>query len=301
VTCLCPTYGRFQLLREALACFLAQDYPGEKRLLILNDADRLIHVPEVSDLYSETNSLTIVHDYGQYTCLGQKRQFLLHRAETPLVAHWDDDDLYLPWHLSRSVAALLDRGTLGPSCASRAASGREGWGCVKSRGAWYMTGPRGALQNNGIHHNVFEGSMVFWRDEALALGGYPPLHSGQAKALMDSFAKAGRLFSIPDDYAPLGAQDRQPTAVSPATRKAGKRQQFPAACCLPPAACSVSYVYRWAQGCGHISPIGNTPESLARFQAQNTDFGDGWPLTPADLSLYWQALNLSCPSQAESP
>ena len=28
VSCICPTYGRTELLEEAMHCFLLQDYPG---------------------------------------------------------------------------------------------------------------------------------------------------------------------------------------------------------------------------------------------------------------------------------
>jgi len=245
VTCLCPTYGRFERLREALACFLAQDYPN-KHLLILNDAPEPIrHSPPApgdavaesvpSVLYDLSLPVEIINAPPLET-LGHKRQALLEAAQTPLVAHWDDDDLYLPHHLTRAVAALL---------------ARPGATCAKGRGAWFMVG----TEVRGIRHNVFEGQMVFSRARALELGGYPPRHSGQAKALLGKFHKAGELVKI-GDWA-----DGPP-----------------------------SYVYRWDQGVGHISALGNRPESLAMFQARNTDFGDGGPLTPADLTPYWEAL-----------
>ncbi len=250
VTCLCPTYGRFARLREALACFLAQDYPN-KHLLILNDAPVPIRVEEGTGPLGRSGScppmpVTIqnVPD-GHCPNLGHKRQALLELAETPLVAHWDDDDLYLPWHLSRSVAALLARDT----------------GCVKARGAWYLTGPREALQFKGARHNVFEGSMVFRRQEALDLGGYPPKHSGQAKALLTAFRKAGRLHKIGDRHI---TDDKGPN--------------------LP------SYVYRWGQNVGHISSIGNKPDAAERFRQVNQDFGNGEPLTPGDLEPYWSLI-----------
>ena len=37
VSCICPTYGRPELLEEAIYCFLLQDYPGPKELIVLND------------------------------------------------------------------------------------------------------------------------------------------------------------------------------------------------------------------------------------------------------------------------
>jgi len=243
VTCLCPTYGRFQLLRLSVACFLAQDYPN-KRLLILNDATiPLTHGAMFPGVH-------VLNLEGLFENLGHKRQALLELAPPPqsaienqkskmLCAHWDDDDLYLPWHLSRSVAALLAH----PEAH-----------CVKSRGAWYLVGVPPSLEARGIHHNVFEGSMVFDRQCALDHGGYPPTHSGQARVLMNCFRLAGQLYEIPDAEGP------------------------------------VSYVYRWSQGVGHVSALGNKADTLQRFAAANQDFGDGALLTPADLSPYWEAI-----------
>jgi len=280
IACLCPTCGRFEQLRLALACFLAQDYPGEKRLLILNDAPEAIHTSHSS---YPSDSVTVVNQTWRFANLGEKRNALLQASSTELAAmpsiaaHWDDDDLYLPWHLTRSVEALLreDR-----AAALRSPEG--GVGCVKSRGGWYMTGSiqrpaagdsrnrRGQpaavaesrtlkaespLRVRGPCHNVFEGTMVFRRQEALDLGGYPPRHSGQAKALLDAFERNDRLYRIPDD-------------------EGG----------------GVSYVYRWADGLGHISGIGNKQDAAERFRRQNRDFGDGRPLTPGDLTPYFDAV-----------
>ena len=39
LSCLCPTFRRPRLLENAIACFLAQDYPANRReLIILDDA-----------------------------------------------------------------------------------------------------------------------------------------------------------------------------------------------------------------------------------------------------------------------
>ena len=120
---------------------------------------------------------------------------------------------------------------------------------------WYMIGKLPDIQGRGIHHNIFEGSMIFDREAALALGGYPPLHSGQARVLMERFEKVRQLFKIPDNYG-----------------------------------CPPSYVYRWGQGVGHVSSYKNESDSLFRFRAENQDFGEGQILTPADLTPYWTAL-----------
>jgi len=175
VTCLCPTYGRFERLRDAVACFLLQDYPGPRRLLIFNDADQGIRLSDDMEEFLGAPIMMWNH-VARFATLGHKRQALLQAAQTPLVAHWDDDDLYLPWHLSCAVRALL---------------GCDGAACAKARAAWYAKGPRDGWTLAGKRCNLFEGQMVFKRLAALALEqpAYPPLHSGQAAALWAEFGR----------------------------------------------------------------------------------------------------------------
>ncbi len=228
-TCLCPTYGRFERLRDAVACFLLQDYPGEKHLLVLNDA------PEPIRREGARAPVTVCNVQPRYATLGDKRQALLEIADTPLVAHWDDDDLYLPWHLSRCVERLLETDS----------------GCARPRAAWWAVGPPAAFRVKGPKHNVFEGQMVFRRERALELGGYPPKHSGQAKDLLRAFGKVGEL----ETWNPGDAD--------------------------------ISYVYRWGDGLCHISGAGNTERAAETFGTVNSDFGAGDPLIPSDEALPW--------------
>jgi len=236
VTCLCPTYGRFSRLREALACFLAQDYLN-KRLLILNDAPEPIryrppapgkagaaYVPSV--LYDLSPPIQVLNLPTPFETLGHKRAALLGLADTPLVAHWDDDDLYLPWHLSDAVDRL-----------------RNGVDCTKVRSAWLMKD--GTI--TGTHDSGNDGAMVFRRQAALELGGYRLTQTGQSIDLLHRFEATGR-------YGPFGDNGLRSVAVRRAP--------------------------------GHNIEA-RTPEA---FRAGNTDFGDGRPLTPADLRPLWAAI-----------
>ncbi len=99
-------------------------------------------------------------------------------AATPLVAHWDDDDVYLPWHLTSLVSALLSH----PQAR-----------CAKPDSAWLGWGPPGRWELRGVRRNVFEGQMLFDRARAIELGGYPPIDSGQAAGLLSAFRRAGEL------------------------------------------------------------------------------------------------------------
>lgn len=213
LTALCPTFGRFERLRDAVACFLLQDYPGQKSLIILNDAPVRIVPGGMPDCVS------VIDQPERFPTLGHKRQALLEAADTPLVAHWDDDDLYLPWHLTMCVSMLTRREwPCGRAVHLSFAICHSGFArCAKPRAAWWAVGPRDSFDVRGPAHNVFEGQMVFDRQRALQHSGYPPLHSGQAKTLLRKFGEAGELY-----------------AWNPADR-------------------DISYVYRWGDGADHVS------------------------------------------------
>ncbi len=227
VTCLCPTYGRFELLRESLACFLAQDYPN-KRLIILNDGPEPIRLSENLTITARQArfdwgaDVEVINSGTPYPTLGEKRAALLQASTIVLAAHWDDDDLYLPWHLSDCVAKL-----------------REGWACTKLRRTIeWRVGEAWRWHNAGN-----DGSMVFDRLRALSVGGYPPRQVGQNIGLLRKFEKAGT-------YAPVDQQI--PSVVV---------RRFP----------------------GHNFGV----KSAEAFREANRDFGDGRPLTPADLAPIW--------------
>lgn len=234
VTALCPTYGRFQRLRDAVACFLLQDYPGVKALYIGDDS------PGPASVWCKPPGVPCglvasIQWAGRWPTLGHKRQALLEAAIRPVVAHWDDDDLYLPWHLTQCVEAMQ----------------REGALCAKPGAAWWATGCDDVFLVRGPCHNVFEGQMVFDRERAIEHGGYPGKVSGQAKALLDKFARAGELHRW-----------------------------------NPPDA-KISYVYRWSDGLQHISGGGDNQASHERFAERNQDFGDGQCLIDSDDPIAW--------------
>jgi hypothetical protein len=163
ITCLCPTYGRFSLLRESLTWFLTQTYKN-KELIILNDAPVKIEcgIPGVR----------VVNVSSQPT-LGHKRKLLLELAASDLVTHWDDDDIYLPFFLEQAVKNY---------------SG----GCIKPEKAWYAVRNGNEISVKRSMTNNFEGMMTFSKKEALALGGYSMKHSGQALTLLQAFRRMNR-------------------------------------------------------------------------------------------------------------
>ncbi len=98
ISALCPTYNRPRLLGQAIAMFLAQDYP-DKELIILDDAG------QYGDL--EGPSWRIVSTTERYPSVAAKRNALVKLASGDAIAVWDDDDWYFPWALS-AIASALD-------------------------------------------------------------------------------------------------------------------------------------------------------------------------------------------------
>ena len=98
------TYGRFDIVRQSITMFLAQDYE-HKKLVIFNTAERPL---VLSPGLSSRGDITVVNqnkkaDGTDFTCLGDVRNASLDHAEGDLYICWDDDDLFMPWHISQCV------------------------------------------------------------------------------------------------------------------------------------------------------------------------------------------------------
>jgi hypothetical protein len=149
IACLCPTYGRPQLVRNALACFLQQVYvPGRCRLFILDDGDQ-IESQEDRHFLVESTSV-------RYPSMTAKYARLLQLADdwgAEAYAVWDDDDLYLPWHLS---------------AADKAMDGGFEW----SYPQWVMSDGGGKLVPEMTGGNL-HGSIVIGKRMMEHMGGWP--------------------------------------------------------------------------------------------------------------------------------
>ena len=99
VSCLCPTYRRPKLLENSIACFLAQDYPADWReLIILDDA---------GELQNQTGEGWQIISIGRrFRSLPEKFNALAGLARGEILVVWEDDDIYLPHHISSHVNAM---------------------------------------------------------------------------------------------------------------------------------------------------------------------------------------------------
>jgi glycosyltransferase involved in cell wall biosynthesis len=99
VSCIMPTHNRRQWVPRSIACFLAQDYE-DCELIILDDG-----ADNVRDLVPE-NPRIRYHRLDRRLSVGAKRNVACELARGDLIAHWDDDDWYPSWRLSRQTMSL---------------------------------------------------------------------------------------------------------------------------------------------------------------------------------------------------
>lgn len=98
ISCVMPTYGRPDFVHESVQMFFDQDYP-HKELIILNDCAGQIYRFEHPDV-------RVFNVETRFNTLGEKRNAAIQLARGEVIAVWDDDDVYLPWHLSFSLAEM---------------------------------------------------------------------------------------------------------------------------------------------------------------------------------------------------
>lgn len=113
ITAVCCTLRRPRELANAVACWLAQDYPAELRELVILDDD-----PEPSSGWQsqQGDGWRIVRMNERAPNLAAKHNLaasLAYRADVIIV--WDDDDLYAPWHLSAIAKTLQTHRWAAPS------------------------------------------------------------------------------------------------------------------------------------------------------------------------------------------
>lgn len=173
ISCFTSTYGRTWCLEEAIECFHRQDYPGKKELVILND-----YVEQ--ELIYQHPEVTVVNLKKQITPLGKKFATNVNMCSSGILAVWEDDDKFLPWHLRQAVERMKD-------------------GIYHSGVAWVWTAP-GRLHKSGNH---FHGNLVFTRELYDRVGGYHPIDNCTVDvSLMGRFTKEIGPYSqhpVPED------------------------------------------------------------------------------------------------------
>ena len=103
------TYGRHACVQRSTGMFLGQDYQGETELIIFNTSpvplelgEGLAGLDNIINVHAPTNP-----EGNPWSSLGEVRNAALDHATGDLYACWDDDDLFLPFHLTQGVRHWL--------------------------------------------------------------------------------------------------------------------------------------------------------------------------------------------------
>lgn len=178
IAAICCTYKRPKELATAIECFLRQNYPAELReLIVLDDADQYAN--------KAGDGWRLVSLPFRFRTLGEKRNASAGLISPDVDAYcvWDDDDVYLPWHMTAAVAALADADYTIPTVI--------------------YNDKRNRLQRKPNQY-LFHGAWAFRREAFERVGGYPFIQSGQDQGLLRRFkdAKLRRADPIQHDLRP---------------------------------------------------------------------------------------------------
>ena len=136
IDCLMGTCGRYSLACEALSCFLEQTALSSATLLVYNQ-----HEIPLQFCHPRVRVVNEVPPAGSLRHI-RRRMIELADPTANLIHFWDDDDLYLPWHLRACLDGIEDAPAWKP---------RSSWLSVEN-------------VRYSRHENRFEGSWVFQAD-----------------------------------------------------------------------------------------------------------------------------------------
>ncbi|MFP2238810.1 glycosyltransferase family 2 protein [Pseudescherichia vulneris] len=112
VSVVCPTWNRRAFLPYLLYIFQYQDYPADKReLIILDDSESSNQ--ELIDMMVDSASCNVRYVHSpERLDLGKKRNMLNEMAKGEYILCFDDDDYYPPNKISMQVAAMQNNNAL---------------------------------------------------------------------------------------------------------------------------------------------------------------------------------------------
>lgn len=172
ISCKCITYGRVDLLEEAIESFLRQDYPEDKcELIIVND------YPLQTLIYNNPR-ITIINYDTTFETIGDKENFATEYCKGDIICQFDDDDIALPNHLQNVAKYFTDEINL------------LHWG----KGAYWNEPEITSLPFIGNSGIVFRKSA--WK----TVGGHPKENAGYDMTFVNSLHRLGGVvFASPED------------------------------------------------------------------------------------------------------
>jgi glycosyltransferase involved in cell wall biosynthesis len=161
---LCPTYRHPKLLANAVACYLSQDYPLERRELIILD-DYGQYENKSYDGYQVVSVSRRYVSFWEKRCATAALGRNLGENKSPDVyCAWDDDDVYMPWHITAHIEALKVR--------------RRGRDAVAYSHPMKIFSTYGRVLHEEDGRGRFEGSFAFTRRAYEKADGWPVTKRG---------------------------------------------------------------------------------------------------------------------------
>ena len=180
VSCLCITRGKYEHLKRALDCFVAQTWPEKEIVLVWQTME-----PQTHDfLYRWGQGIRFVQA-PPGTTLGEMRNMSVAAATGKIICCWDDDDWHAPTRIEEQVDYLTTR--------EAAACMLRRWMMVDEVGGRAFISPR----------RHWEGSMVCYRDLQVFREGYAPLRQGEDTDLLRRMIRREKIVTMdrPELYA----------------------------------------------------------------------------------------------------
>ena len=109
ISCICVTYNRPEMLKRAIACFEAQNYPNKELVISYPKKDEttrkllneIQHNPEL-------NIIKLERDNDE--SVGNARNIAIAKCKGDYICVWDDDDWYHPSRLSYQFNSMKTNG-----------------------------------------------------------------------------------------------------------------------------------------------------------------------------------------------
>lgn len=170
ICAICPTLNRPELLGRAIRAFEKQTY-SNRFLIIVDDAGQ----------YDNQNGdrWQLISIPKRCMSLGEKNNICAALAPrgTWAYAKWDDDDLYMPWHLSQIMEALEDGGEF---CQPRVV--------IDYFGKWVQTE---TFNRKDPEHFCYHGAWGYTRELFEQMGGYRSKYAGDDGDFQTRFRELG--------------------------------------------------------------------------------------------------------------
>ena len=106
VTIIIPTTNERQHFHKAIFnCYVNQTYRN-KQLIVFEDGVNSTPSQFWIDMSSQRNDITYIHDNSRRDSIGLKRNIMIEHATTDYIAHFDDDDIYLPTYIEFMISHM---------------------------------------------------------------------------------------------------------------------------------------------------------------------------------------------------